>query len=590
MSEKEIKENIDESRRYLKNLLIECSFFRTEKVELTEKEKLNHADYKILQYSKEDINRLLDFIIFLKNNENNKIITNQVFNEKKEKDLKRVNHYFYDNLLYPSPDTNIEKFMIVLLDKISRTEYIDESLIYKFLMSKFFNEHILNEYSRDIKKKVRTFFLIHPKEEARFRKKYELIDVKAKEKKVMRTLPLLLIPPYKDTFLDTSYILRFNDKKNLPPQIEQMFFRYYLFFTQIEFMEQMVVYDLFNENFSEFEREKHYKEIYSFLENKKDEIQKSIEKFYLNKNYKESENIFIDFFCFLYIRHKLYFVRNGFEIGLKLREADKQKYIPPIDEFLNFQYFLQKNKNLNSEKGFFLGKNIDNPKIKEILKEKGYPLLKNSDIDEVLKDYQSTNKTLLKVYSQEKQKNTFKNIEENIDKILKEFNFPLDSSLQTRKGIIKFIEEDKTKLNLGSNRITLKALFTSDKYKNYWNTETVRLNLRLRISRENFREKGKLDSFQYDMKIEYLINEIALIIFSFNDIIEQEKLLRNFLVEYEAYYMKLMKDYKYASTKLKLQECSQYYLKIEEAIEKLYGDNSKIMDLINTSRLFYEKR
>ena len=165
MSEKEIKENIDESRRYLKNLLIECSFFRTEKVELTEKEKLNHADYKILQYSKEDINRLLDFIIFLKNDENNKIITNQVFNEKKEKDLKRVNHYFYDNLLYPSLDTNINKFMIVLLDKISRTEYIDESLIYKFLMSKFFNEHLLNEYSKDIKKKVRTFFLIHPKEE-----------------------------------------------------------------------------------------------------------------------------------------------------------------------------------------------------------------------------------------------------------------------------------------------------------------------------------------------------------------------------------------------------------------------------------------
>ena len=590
MSEKEIKENIDESRRYLKNLLIECSFFRTEKVELTEKEKLNHADYKILQYSKEDINRLLDFIIFLKNDENNKIITNQVFNEKKEKDLKRVNHYFYDNLLYPSLDTNINKFMIVLLDKISRTEYIDESLIYKFLMSKFFNEHLLNEYSKDIKKKVRTFFLIHPKEEERFRKKYEFIDVKAKKKKVMSTLPLLLTSPYKDTFLDTSYTLDFNDKKNLPPQIEQMFFRAYLFFTQIEFMEQMVVYDLFNDNFSETEREKHYKEIYSFLENKKDEIQKSIEKFYLNKNYKESENIFIDFFCFLYIRHKLYFARNGFEIGLKLREADKQKYIPPVDEFLNLQYFLQKNKNLNSKKGFFLGKNIDNPKIEEILKEKGYPLLKNSDIDEVLKDYQNTNKTLLKVYSQEKQKNTFKNIEENIDKILKEYNFPLDSSLQTRKGVIKFIEEDNTKLNLGSNKITLKALFTSDKYKNYWNTETVRLNLRLRISRENFREKGKLDSFEYDMKIEYLINEIALIIFSFNDIIEQEKLLRNFLAEYEAYYMKLMKDYKYASTKLKLQECLQYYLKIEEAIEKLYGDNSKIMDLINTSRLFYEKR
>ena len=590
MSEKEIKENIDESRRYLKNLLIECSFFRTEKVELTEKEKLNHADYKILQYSKKDINRLLDFIFFLKNDEDNKIITNKVANEKKEKDLKRVNHYFYDNLLYPTPDTDIEKFMIVLLNEISKSEYIDESLIYKFLMSKFFNEHTLNEYSRDIKKKVRTFFLIHPREEERFRKKYKFMDIKTKREKVMGTLPMYLIPPYKDVKLGLRYELHFYNKKNLPSQIEQMFFSYYLFFTQIEFIEQMVVYDLFNENFSEFEREKHYKEIYSFLENKKDEIQKSIEKFYLNKNYKESENIFIDFFCFLYIRHKLYFIRNGFEIGLKLREADKQKYIPPIDEFLNFQYFLQKNKNLNSEKGFFLGKNIDNPKIKEILKKKGYPLLKNSDIDEVLKDYQNTNKTLLKVYSQEKQKNTFKNIEENIDNILKEFNFPLDSSLQTRKGIIKFIEEDKTKLNLGSNRITLKALFTSDKYKNYWNTETVRLNLRLRISRENFREKGKLDSFEYDMKIEYLINEIALIIFSFNDIIQREKLLRNFLVEYQAYYMKLMKDCKYASTKLKLQEYLQYYLKIEEAIEKLYGDNSKIMDLINTSRLFYEKR
>jgi len=92
------------------------------------------------------------------------------------------------------------------------------------------------------------------------------------------------------------------------------------------------------------------------------------------------------------------------------------------------------------------------------------------------------------------------------------------------------------------------------------------------------------------MKIEYLINEISLIIFSFNDIIEQEKLLRNFLVEYEAYYMKLMKDYKYAAPKLKLDEFLQYRLKIEETIDKIYGDNSKIMNLINTSKLFYEKK
>ena len=258
MNEKEIKENLDENRRYLKNLLIECGFFKIEKVELTEKEKMNHADYKILQYSKEDINRLLDFIIFLKNDEDNKIIINQVSNEKKEKELKRVNHYFYDNLLYPTPDTDIEKFMIVLLSEISKTEYVDEGLVYKFLKSKFFYENFVNICSVDIKKKVRTFFILTPKIIEKFKGKYNFIDIETKKRKIMQTLPVYMIAPYRDTYLDGSYILHFNNKKDLPIQLEEMFFRYYLSTTQLEFMQQMVVYDLFSENFSKLERKENY--------------------------------------------------------------------------------------------------------------------------------------------------------------------------------------------------------------------------------------------------------------------------------------------------------------------------------------------
>ena len=94
MNEKEIKENLDENRRYLKNLLIECGFFKIEKVELTEKEKMNHADYKILQYSKEDINRLLDFIIFLKNDEDNKIIFSFKLLYNFRSKNKKCSHFF----------------------------------------------------------------------------------------------------------------------------------------------------------------------------------------------------------------------------------------------------------------------------------------------------------------------------------------------------------------------------------------------------------------------------------------------------------------------------------------------------------------
>ena len=589
MNEKEIKENLDENRRYLKNLLIECGFFRIEKVELTEKEKMNHADYKILQYSKEDINRLLDFIIFLKNDEGNKIIINQVSNEKKEKELKRVNHYFYDNLLYPTPDTDIEKFMIVLLSEISKTEYVDEGLVYKFLKSKFFYENFVNICSVDIKKKVRTFFILTPKIIEKFKGKYDFIDIETKKRKIMQTLPVYMTAPYRNTYLDGSYILHFNNKKDLPIQLEEMFFRYYLSTTQLEFMQQMVVYDLFSENFSKLERKENYQKIYDFLIYKKQEIHKDIEEFFLNKKYINSKNIFIDFFCFLYIRHKIYFTQNGYDIGLTLRDSEKSKYIPPVDELLNFQYFLQKNGSLDSGRGYFLGKNVNIHRIKEILHNKKLPLLENSEIKKVLEGYQNNNKTLLEVYSQEKQKNNFKNIEENIDKILSRFNPPLDCSLQTRKGIIKFIEEDNIKLNLGSSKVTLKSLFTSDKYQEYWETETVKLNLRLRISRENFREKGKLDSFEYDMRIETLINKILFDIFSVTDSLKQNELIRKFLLEYQSFYIKLMKSYRFASLNLELDNFLKSYLEIENTINSKYGDNDKIINLINNSKLAYNK-
>ena len=589
MNEKEIKENLDENRRYLKNLLIECGFFRIEKVELTEKEKMNHADYKILQYSKEDINRLLDFIIFLKNDEGNKIIINQVSNEKKEKELKRVNHYFYDNLLYPTPDTDIEKFMIVLLSEISKTEYVDEGLVYKFLKSKFFYENFVNIFSVDIKKKVRTFFILTPKIIDKFKGKYDFIDIETKKRKIMQTLPVYMTAPYRNTYLDGSYILHFNNKKDLPIQLEEMFFRYYLSTTQLEFMQQMVVYDLFSENFSKLEREENYKKIYDFLIYKEQEIHKDIEEFFLNKKYINSKNIFIDFFCFLYIRHKIYFTQNGYDIGLTLRDSEKSKYIPPVDELLNFQYFLQKNGSLDSGRGYFLGKNVNIHRIKEIFHNKKLPLLENSEIKKVLEGYQNNNKTLLEVYSQEKQKNNFKNIEENIDKILSRFNPPLDCSLQTRKGIIKFIEEDNIKLNLGSSKVTLKSLFTSDKYQKYWETETVKLNLRLRISRENFREKGKLDSFEYDMRIETLINKILFDIFSVTDSLKQNELIRKFLLEYQSFYIKLMKSYRFASLNLELDNFLKNYLEIENTINSKYGDNDKIINLINNSKLAYNK-
>ena len=589
MNEKKIKENLDENRRYLKNLLIECGFFRIEKVELTEKEKMNHADYKILQYSKEDINRLLDFIIFLKNDEGNKIIINQVSNEKKEKELKRVNHYFYDNLLYPTPDTDIEKFMIVLLSEISKTEYVDEGLVYKFLKSKFFYENFVNICSVDIKKKVRTFFILTPKIIEKFKGKYDFIDIETKKRKIMQTLPVYMTAPYRNTYLDSSYILHFNNKKDLPIQLEEMFFRYYLSTTQLEFMQQMVVYDLFSENFSKLEREENYKKIYDFLIYKEQEIHKDIEEFFLNKKYINSKNIFIDFFCFLYIRHKIYFTQNGYDIGLTLRDSEKSKYIPPVDELLNFQYFLQKNGSLDSGRGYFLGENVNIHRIKEILHNKKLPLLENSEIKKVLEGYQNNNKTLLEVYSQEKQKNNFKNIEENIDKILSRFNPPLDCSLQTRKGIIKFIEEDNIKLNLGSSKVTLKSLFTSDKYQEYWETETVKLNLRLRISRENFREKGKLDSFEYDMRIETLINKILFDIFSVTDSLKQNELIRKFLLEYQSFYIKLMKSYRFASLNLELDNFLKNYLEIENTINSKYGDNDKIINLINNSKLAYNK-
>ena len=91
------------------------------------------------------------------------------------------------------------------------------------------------------------------------------------------------------------------------------------------------------------------------------------------------------------------------------------------------------------------------------------------------------------------------------------------------------------------------------------------------------------------MRIETLINKILFDIFSVTDSLKQNELIRKFLLEYQSFYIKLMKSYRFASLNLELDNFLKNYLEIENTINSKYGDNDKIINLINNSKLAYNK-
>ena len=91
-------DNINQRKKYLEELLIEVGFLKKEDNQWdNEKDKMCKRKHRVLEYSDKIKKEFLEFLVDLKENSQEKLITNN-FREDKE-EFYRINHYFYQDLL-----------------------------------------------------------------------------------------------------------------------------------------------------------------------------------------------------------------------------------------------------------------------------------------------------------------------------------------------------------------------------------------------------------------------------------------------------------------------------------------------------------
>ena len=150
----------------------------------------------------------------------------------------------------------------------------------------------------------------------------------------------------------------------------------------------------------------------------------------------------------------------------------------------------------------------------------GFKLIE-SDISEIL-------------YNTRHSKNTFKDIYKKLEIATQKFPFLTQESLQLKKALIRNVEKDKTKV-LGRQ---LKSLVFRDKYKELCKTKIIQANIRIRVTKGLYEEKGIPESFLRSNKIESKINEIFINICS----LKNEKLRNKCMLEFSEEFFKVMTE------------------------------------------------
>lgn len=531
-------------KKYLEKLLIEEGFFKIKKVKLTEKEKQFKKKYKIAEYPEKMVDDFLNFLIDLKGDvEISKLVIKDYIENKEVKDKNRM---LYSSLLKGNLDTNIYNFLAVLLEKIKSINS-GEKLIEKFILSTYSENEALENIIKNIRPKIRRLKLLN-------------IDIEDRFKKISYEEKIRIIKE------DFDYWLR-KFRLNSESWIDRLFFERVYQISYYDTFVQLIIYDILHSTIPLKKREIAYNQILNFLNNF---LKDSKE---LLKIQIKSSLIFIDFFKFIILRETLLRDKNNLEIAKSIEKKFFDKIIP-LDKSTLFKNIIFK-KLEKFDEGKIENENIncvDFIEINNIRKKMDSKtgIIKLNECREFIEGYKLIESDISEIlYNTRHSKNSLKDIYNKSEIIAKKFPSLTQESLQFKRALIRNIENDKTKI-FGKR---LKTLVFNDKYKELFKTETIQNNIRIRITKGLYEEKGILQSFLRSNELEEKINKILINIYSIKDENLRYKYMSIFVEKFFGMIIEINKNNKVVFFDIPTEKFEIDKNKILENIQK----NSKIL-------------
>jgi len=488
-------DNINQRKKYLEELLIEVGFLKKEDNQWdNEKDKMCKRKHRVLEYTDEIKKEFLNFMVDLKENSQEKLIIDKLKKEDKE-DPNRINHYFYKELFEEELDSNKNKFLSILLKKIEETSH------YRDLESKFENETgaILDNFIKQDLLEFRSF---------------------VRENRIISE-------DTREDFYRTSYESKIEALKIfLEKRLEKTnckFWFDYLYCDQSkqiiyhDIFRQLIVYDFIGDRISENERESNYKEVSELLNSFIDYLEKNQEKTLKIK--RNSFKIYVDFFSFIVLREKLLKTKKILEIQESIKD-DKYKEIEALDKAtLFFNFFLED----EDRKSINCVNFIDLEEIKDKINPETLEVSIN-DCKDLIEKFKLNQGKKSEIIYGKKKINKFNEKQENLEHIIKFYPFLSKESLQVKRAIVSSIEtENRT---ISSTRKTLKTLIADEELRE---SETVIQNIRMRITKGLYQEKGNPEGFQRSIELCKKLNEILIKIYSYKEREYREKYMSEFI-------------------------------------------------------------
>lgn len=493
-----------EKRKYLETILLDKKFFKKLDLNLSEKEKQYTKSYKILEYTKQDIENFLDFFISLKESSDTKLVTYD-FSILEEKQLKSLNHHLYRDLFDTKLGKNIETFLLKLSQKIDE-ENNNCSTLMKV------DEYNLFDTYLNAKK-------IHLRNIIRIQK----ILNKGYEKKFVKT-------SYEDKI--KILVAELREIKNNSNEIE---YREVV----LDVCIQLITYDILHEKIELNKREENYKKLDKFISELSKEISSEINKISLEKAEIKRKDIYLDFYNYIVLINDLIKEKGRNEIALKLIPLTYDfEPINKKEQFLSLANgILETSINLGDlympVVNFF-----DVPEVREALNEDTF-FLHSAVVKKIVEKEKKITKTREAelIYGNPKIKNNFDKTEAALDEILKNYSFYTEKNLQIKKALVRSIENDKRLIS--PFRRQLKSLIGDSKLSK---SSIVETECRLRITQGMYKEKEIEEEFYKSHEIQNKINDLMLEIYKEKDFEDREKLFEIFKDKFFNFFIEIMRD------------------------------------------------
>lgn len=535
-------DNISKRKKYLEELLIEVGFLKKEDNQWdNEKDKMCKRKHRVLEYSDKIKKEFLEFLVDLKENSQEKLITNN-FREDKE-EFYRINHYFYQDLFEEEFDVDKNQFFSILLNKI------EEVSNYKNLKIKFLEEKELRKYLKEPESLTMAREFIR--------------DTRIVSGKIREDFHRILYSEKIEMIRMDTEFRYFLELEKCKFWLEYLFVDTYRQLVYYDVFQQLIVYDVITDRISEIERENNYKKMSEILDSFSNLLVDE-EKFLKEK--KHTSKIFIDFFCFIILREKLLKAKKTIEIGEVIKD-DMYGEILPLDKKVHFFNAMIEATEEKEKKGFkdMIIECVNFIELEEIKDKIDADTLTISlnKCKNLIENFRLTQGDKSKIIYGKTKINKFNEKQEDLEAIISIYPFFTKKSLQVKKVIASNIENDNRVIY--PFRKTLKALIKDDVLRN---SEAVINHIRMRVTKGLYEEKENLKGFKMSIDLEKKINGILIKIYSYKNRETREEYMNKFIDHFFEGLISINND--------KIILTTQEGKEIAEAVKSFRGPNKEL--------------